>query len=106
MPPGVVVRPPPGVSHVLPPSQERWITWPNQPLDCDAYTRFGSAGGTLSRFSSPPPKKGAPPFPVAPVSRCLQKKPPPRVPAPPQPPPLPPSSLPPFFHASAHATLL
>src|SRR5262245_45515202 len=23
-------------SHVLPPSFERWITWPNQPLVCDA----------------------------------------------------------------------
>src|SRR2546425_7233751 len=31
-------------SHVLPPSFERCITWPNQPLDCDAYSRFGSMG--------------------------------------------------------------
>src|SRR6267143_1054097 len=44
MPSGVFVIPPPGVSHVLPPSHERWMTWPNQPLDCDAYRRLGSAG--------------------------------------------------------------
>ena len=31
-------------SHVLPPSFERWIICPNQPLDCDAYSRFGSTG--------------------------------------------------------------
>src|SRR6185437_1635861 len=31
-------------SHVLPPSLERWINCPNQPLDCDAYRRFGSTG--------------------------------------------------------------
>ena len=24
----------PGVFQVLPPSSERWIIWPNQPLDC------------------------------------------------------------------------
>src|SRR5258705_7011697 len=42
--PGTIVTPPPGVSHVLPPSDERWMTWPNQPLVCDAYNRFGSAG--------------------------------------------------------------
>src|SRR4051794_20565322 len=27
--------------QVLPPSSERWIIWPNQPLDCEAYSRFG-----------------------------------------------------------------
>src|SRR2546427_1333193 len=42
--PGSMVIPPPGASHVLPPSQERWMICPNHPLDCDAYTRFGSAG--------------------------------------------------------------
>ncbi len=31
-------------SHVLPPSFERWICWPNHPLHCDAYRRFGSTG--------------------------------------------------------------
>ena len=34
-------------SHVLPPSSERWISCPNQPLDCDAYSRFGSTGEPL-----------------------------------------------------------
>src|SRR6266545_1065156 len=34
-------------SHDLPPSFERWISCPNQPLDCDAYSRFGSAGDPL-----------------------------------------------------------
>src|SRR5882724_4790204 len=34
-------------SHVLPPSSERWISCPNQPLDCDAYSRSGSAGDPL-----------------------------------------------------------
>jgi hypothetical protein len=38
------VMPPPGAAHVLPPSSERWMTWPNQLLDCDAYTRCGSLG--------------------------------------------------------------
>src|ERR1700734_3326255 len=31
-------------SQVLPPSEERWINCPNQPVDCDAYNRSGSAG--------------------------------------------------------------
>jgi hypothetical protein len=26
----------PGGFHVLPPSSERWMICPNQPLDCDA----------------------------------------------------------------------
>src|SRR2546428_3287060 len=47
--PGSMVIPPPGASHVLPPSQERWMICPNHPLDCDAYTRFGSAGGPFMR---------------------------------------------------------
>src|SRR5437867_3829133 len=34
-------------SHVLPPSFERWICCPNQALDCDPYSRFGSAGDPL-----------------------------------------------------------
>src|SRR6267142_2532 len=34
-------------SHVWPPLLERWICCPNQPLDCDAYSRFGSAGEPL-----------------------------------------------------------
>src|SRR5919198_1328483 len=46
-PSGVFSSVPPGVSHVLPPSQERWMIWPNQPLVCDAYKRFGSAGEPL-----------------------------------------------------------
>src|SRR5579884_1409732 len=33
---GEVVIPPPGVSHVLPPSLERWMTCPNQPLVWEA----------------------------------------------------------------------
>src|SRR6059036_481757 len=36
IPSGVVVRPPPGVSQVFPPSSERWMTCPNQPLVCEA----------------------------------------------------------------------
>src|SRR5438309_9859939 len=39
-------------SHVLPPSLERWINCPYQPLDCDAYSRFGSAGDPLSLYIS------------------------------------------------------
>src|SRR5271156_6670945 len=35
-------------SHVFPPSLERWINCPNQPLDCDAYRRSGSAGEPLT----------------------------------------------------------
>src|SRR5687767_9819074 len=31
-------------SHVLPPSLDRCICCPNQPVDCDAKSRFGSAG--------------------------------------------------------------
>src|SRR6058998_3410663 len=42
--PGSMVIPPPGASHVLPPSQERWMICPNHPLVCDAYSRSGSAG--------------------------------------------------------------
>ena len=36
IPPGPGCGPPPGISQVLPPSLERWITCPNQPLVCDA----------------------------------------------------------------------
>ena len=36
MPCGVMVGPLPGVFQVLPPSSERWMIWPNQPLVCDA----------------------------------------------------------------------
>src|SRR5207247_951569 len=43
-PSALVSNPPPGVSHVLPPSQERWMICPNHPLDCDAYSLFASAG--------------------------------------------------------------
>src|SRR5579864_5311825 len=38
----------PTVSHVFPASFDRCITWPNQALDCDAYSRFGSAGEPLT----------------------------------------------------------
>src|SRR6267142_1748577 len=37
----------PAASQVLPPSFERCSTWPNQPLDWDAYSRSGSAGEPL-----------------------------------------------------------
>src|SRR6185369_3414562 len=37
----------PTASQVFPPSRERWITWPNQPLLCEAYSRLGSAGEPL-----------------------------------------------------------
>src|SRR5713101_8175648 len=33
----------PGCCHVLPPSSDLWLTWPNQPLFCDAKRRSGSA---------------------------------------------------------------
>src|ERR1700724_2198872 len=45
-------------SHVLPPSLERWINCPNQPLDCDAYSRFGSTGDPLRWYISQPAKWG------------------------------------------------
>src|ERR1043165_2799413 len=45
-------------SQVLPPSFERWISWPNQPLDCDAYSRLGSAGEPLRWYISQPAKNG------------------------------------------------
>src|SRR5213594_2579680 len=38
----------PAGSHVWPPSLERWITCPNQPLVCEAYRRFGSMGEPLT----------------------------------------------------------
>src|SRR2546422_5945140 len=74
MPSAVLVIPPPGVSHVLPPSQERWMTWPNHPLVCDAYRRFGSAGGPLLWENSPPPEGGAPAFPPSRVSSPVRNK--------------------------------
>ena len=43
-------------SQVLPPSFERWMTCPNQPLHCDAYKRFGSAGDPLTWKISHPAK--------------------------------------------------
>src|ERR1700680_2338298 len=48
----------PTASHVLPPSFERWMTCPNQPLDCDAYGRLGSPGDPLTWYISQPPKWG------------------------------------------------
>src|ERR1700676_4972792 len=45
-------------SHVWPPSFERWITCPDQLLDCDAYSRFGSAGDPLTWYISHPAKWG------------------------------------------------
>ena len=46
-PSGVVVGSPagvPGWCQDLPPSSERWMICPNQPLDCDTKIRFGSTG--------------------------------------------------------------
>jgi hypothetical protein len=37
----------PTASQVFPPSFERWMTWPNQPLDWDAYSRLESTGDRL-----------------------------------------------------------
>src|SRR5437870_7247683 len=48
----------PIASHVLPPSLERWISCPNQPVDCDAYNRFGSTGEAFRWYISQPPKWG------------------------------------------------
>src|SRR5271157_83952 len=56
--PGCGMTSPPGVSQVLPPSLDRWMTCPNQPLDCDAYSRFGSAGDPLMWYISQPAKCG------------------------------------------------
>src|SRR2546429_6193174 len=85
--------PPPGVSHVLPPSHERWMTWPNHPLVCDAYRRFGSAGGSLLWVDSPPPGGRAPAIPPPPLSAPLRNKgplfPPAHPPSPPTARPLP-----------------
>src|SRR5260370_3848432 len=61
MPPGPVVGSPggvPGWCQVLPPSSDRWMTWPNQPLDCDAYSRFGSTGEPFKWYISQPAKWG------------------------------------------------
>src|SRR6266576_1108494 len=58
MPPEDCLMPPPGASHVAPPSPERWMTCPNQPLDCYAYNRSGSAGDPLMWYISQPAKKG------------------------------------------------
>ncbi len=49
---------PPGASQVLPPSLDRWMTCPNQPLDCDAYRRLGSTGDPLMWYISQPAKCG------------------------------------------------
>src|SRR6266581_1060393 len=46
------------VSQVLPPSLDRCIVCPNQLLDCDAYSRSGSAGDPLRWYISQPPKWG------------------------------------------------
>src|SRR5436190_16175183 len=48
----------PGGFHVLPPSSERWMICPNQPLVCDAKMRFGSAGDPLRWYISQPAKCG------------------------------------------------
>src|SRR5262249_8239258 len=45
-------------SQVLPPSLERWICCPNQPLHCDAYKRLGSTGEPFRWYISQPPKCG------------------------------------------------
>src|SRR5204863_3604161 len=61
MPSGVVVGSPggvPGWCQVLPPSSERWMICPNQPLVCDAYSLFGSAGDPLRWYISQPAKWG------------------------------------------------
>src|SRR5271166_1405732 len=56
--PGCGMTSPPGVSQVLPPSLDLWMICPNQPLDCDAYSRFGSAGDPLMWYISQPAKCG------------------------------------------------
>src|SRR6476469_9863111 len=38
----------PTAFQVAPPSSERWTTCPNHPLDCEAYSRLGSAGDPLT----------------------------------------------------------
>src|SRR3984885_9346812 len=43
-------------SHDLPPSFDRWISCPNHPLDCEAYSRFGSAGDPFTWYISQPAK--------------------------------------------------
>jgi hypothetical protein len=58
--PGAMAGAPPGGSQLLPPSSERWIIWPNHPLVCDAYSRFGSAVEPFTWKTSQPPKCGPP----------------------------------------------
>src|ERR1051325_2370813 len=48
----------PGGCQVLPPSSERWMICPNQPLVWDAKMRFGSAGEPLRWYISQPAKCG------------------------------------------------
>src|SRR3954447_26953138 len=48
----------PTVSQFLPPSSERCMTWPCQPVDCDAYRRSGSAGEPFKWYISQPMKSG------------------------------------------------
>src|SRR5262249_47360156 len=48
----------PGGFQVLPPSSERWMIWPNQPLDCDAKMRSGLAGDPFKWYISHPAKCG------------------------------------------------
>src|SRR3972149_31416 len=48
----------PGWCHFLPPSSERWMICPNQPLDCEAYSRFGSTGEPFRWYISQPAKWG------------------------------------------------
>ena len=59
---GAVVGSPggvPGWCQVLPPSSERWMTCPNQPLVCDAYSRFGSTGEPFRWIDLPAGEEGA-----------------------------------------------
>src|SRR5438093_25870 len=47
------------VCRPMPPSSERWMTWPNQLLVCEAYSRFGSVGEPFMWYTSHPLKSGS-----------------------------------------------
>src|SRR5581483_11694903 len=44
--------------QVFPPSSERWMSCPNQPVDCEAYSLSGFAGDPATWYISQPAKCG------------------------------------------------
>src|SRR4051812_10133994 len=58
MPMTGLLGPPPGISQVLPPSEERCMIWPNQPEDWEQKMRLGSTGEPFMWKISQPEKRG------------------------------------------------